>query len=103
MTPRVAISNHRLLDFEQERVTFHWKDYAHGGKQGQMTLAATEFFSLSTRSRATVRTHSGRHLRRRQRSRRGFPVRRWSPHSPLGAKLAPHSSTRPPQTPAASS
>jgi predicted Zn-ribbon and HTH transcriptional regulator len=42
-THRVAISNHRLLAFEQERVTFRWKDYAHGGKQGQMTLAATEF------------------------------------------------------------
>jgi len=26
-----------------ERVTFRWKDYAHGGKQGQMTLTATEF------------------------------------------------------------
>jgi hypothetical protein len=24
-------------------VTFRWKDYAHGGKQGQMTLVATEF------------------------------------------------------------
>ena len=33
-THRVAISNHRLLDFDQERVTFRWKDYAHGGKQG---------------------------------------------------------------------
>ena len=42
-THRVAISNHRLLAFEQERVTFRWKDYAHGGKQHQMTLAATEF------------------------------------------------------------
>jgi predicted RNA-binding Zn-ribbon protein involved in translation (DUF1610 family) len=42
-THRVAISNHRLLAFEQERVTFRWKNYAHGGKQGQMTLAATEF------------------------------------------------------------
>src|SRR5881296_3336786 len=42
-THRVAISNHRLLALEQERVTFRWKDYAHGGKQGQMTLAATEF------------------------------------------------------------
>jgi hypothetical protein len=42
-THRVAISNHRLLTFEQERVTFRWKDYAHGGKPGQMTLAATEF------------------------------------------------------------
>jgi hypothetical protein len=42
-THRVALSNHRLLAFEEERVTFRWKDYAHGGKQRQMTLAATEF------------------------------------------------------------
>src|SRR5437773_4816178 len=42
-THRVAISNHRLLAFEQERVSFRWKNYAHGGKQGQMTLVATEF------------------------------------------------------------
>ena len=42
-THRVAISNHRLLAFDQERVTFRWKDYAHGGKQGEMTLSATEF------------------------------------------------------------
>jgi predicted RNA-binding Zn-ribbon protein involved in translation (DUF1610 family) len=42
-THRVAISNHRLLAFEQERVTFRWKDYARGGRQGQMTLTATEF------------------------------------------------------------
>jgi predicted Zn-ribbon and HTH transcriptional regulator len=42
-THRVAISNHRLLAFEQEHVTFRWKDYAHGGKQGQMIVAATEF------------------------------------------------------------
>ena len=38
-THRVAISNHRLLAFDQERVTFRWKDYARGGKQGQMTLS----------------------------------------------------------------
>jgi putative transposase len=31
------------LAFDQERVTFRWKDYARGGKQGQMTLTATEF------------------------------------------------------------
>jgi Putative transposase/Transposase zinc-binding domain len=42
-THRVAISNHRLLAFDGERVTFRWKDYARGNKQRQMTLAATEF------------------------------------------------------------
>ncbi len=42
-THRVAISNHRLLSFDGERVTFRWKDYAHGSQTRQMTLTATEF------------------------------------------------------------
>lgn len=42
-THRIAISNHRLLAFDGERVSFRWKDYAHGGKQRIMTLDATEF------------------------------------------------------------
>jgi Putative transposase/Transposase zinc-binding domain len=42
-THRVAISNHRLLAFDGERVTFRWKDYAHGNQQRLMTLAGTEF------------------------------------------------------------
>jgi hypothetical protein len=42
-THRVAISNHRLLAFDGDRVTFRYKDYAHGGKQRKMTLAGTEF------------------------------------------------------------
>ncbi len=42
-THRVAISNHRLLAFDGEQVTFRWKDYAHGSKQRKMTLSATEF------------------------------------------------------------
>jgi len=42
-THRVAISNHRLLGRENGKVTFRWKDYAHGGKQRKMTLVAEEF------------------------------------------------------------
>ena len=42
-THRVAISNHRLVSFDGELVTFRWKDYAHGSKQKMMTLTATEF------------------------------------------------------------
>ena len=42
-TDRVAISNHRLLDFNADSVTFRWKDYAHGNKQRKMTLTAMEF------------------------------------------------------------
>jgi len=57
-THRVAISNHRLLAFDGERVTFRWKDYAHGGKQGQMKLRACEFsrrFFLHVLPKAFVR------------------------------------------------
>jgi hypothetical protein len=57
-THRVAISNHRLLAFDQERVTFRWKDYTRGGKQGEMTLSATEFlrrFFLHVLPRGFVR------------------------------------------------
>jgi hypothetical protein len=42
-THRVAISNNRLVATEGDEVSFHWKDYAHGGKQKTMTLKAIEF------------------------------------------------------------
>jgi hypothetical protein len=42
-THRVAISNHRLLAFDGQRVCFRWRDYAHGNKQRVMTLSADEF------------------------------------------------------------
>ncbi len=42
-THRVAISNHRLLAFENEHVSFRWRDYAHGGKKKVMTVSAHEF------------------------------------------------------------
>src|SRR4051795_5229033 len=42
-THRVAISNHRLLSVADRKVTFRWKDYAHGSKQRKMTVTAEEF------------------------------------------------------------
>jgi hypothetical protein len=57
-THRIAISNHRLLAFDGKRVSLRWKDYAHGGKQRIMTLAATEFlrrFFLHVLPRGFVR------------------------------------------------
>ena len=42
-THRVAISNHRLIAFDGERVTFHWKDYAHGNQWRTMRLTTMEF------------------------------------------------------------
>jgi Putative transposase len=39
----VAISNQRLVDLEDGKVRFHWKDDAHGGASKTMTLQAVEF------------------------------------------------------------
>jgi hypothetical protein len=42
-THKAAISNHRLVDLSDGRVSFRWKDYAHGGRQETMTLESVEF------------------------------------------------------------
>ena len=42
-THRVAISNHRLVAFDNDRVSFRWRDYAHGGKKKVMTVSVDEF------------------------------------------------------------
>jgi hypothetical protein len=42
-THKVAISNHRICNIEDDTVTFEYKDYADNNKQKQMTLTAIEF------------------------------------------------------------
>ena len=42
-THRVAISNNRLLDIENDQVSFRWKDYRGGDQVKTMTLTAEEF------------------------------------------------------------
>jgi hypothetical protein len=42
-THRVAISNHRLVSFKDDQVSFRWKDYAAGSKQKVMTVSTDEF------------------------------------------------------------
>jgi len=42
-THRVAISNQRIVAFENGSVSFRWRDYAHGGKKKVMTVSAHEF------------------------------------------------------------
>jgi hypothetical protein len=42
-THRVAISNNRLLDIAEGKVTFRYKDYRHEAQQKTMTLEAEEF------------------------------------------------------------
>jgi len=42
-THQVAISNHRLIEMRDDRVFFHYKDYANEATQKVMSLAAVEF------------------------------------------------------------
>jgi len=42
-THRVAISNNRLLDISEDKVTFRYKDYRHEAQQKTMRLEAEEF------------------------------------------------------------
>ena len=57
-THRTAISNHRLLSMSEGKVSFLWKDYAHGCKRKVMSLAGTEFlrrFLMHTLPKGFVR------------------------------------------------
>lgn len=70
-THRVAISNHRIVDFADGKVTFRWKDYAHKSKQRLMTVSAEEFlrrFLLHTLPRGFVRIRFCGFLANRRRS-----------------------------------
>jgi len=42
-THRIAIANSRLVAMADGRVTFQWRDYAHGHQTRTMTLEADEF------------------------------------------------------------
>src|ERR1700746_518982 len=42
-THRVAIANSRLIAMAESKVTFCWRDYAHGSQTRTMTLEADEF------------------------------------------------------------
>jgi hypothetical protein len=106
-THRVAISNHRLLSVADGKVTFRWKDYAHGGKQRKMTVTAEEFlrrFLLHVLPRWFVRIRFSGFLANRRR-RQLLPLCRQlledSPHpsspisgttdvKPLSGWLCPH-------------
>jgi hypothetical protein len=97
-THRIAISNHRLLAFDGQRVTFRWKDYAHGGKQRKMTLEGTEFlrrFFLHVLPKGFVRIRHFGFLANRFRSSRLALCRQLLPVSPVAA-AAPQSSAEVP-------
>jgi len=70
-THRVAISNHRLVELYDGKVTFQWKDYAHGNRQKLMTLSVDEFlrrFLLHVLPRGFVRIRFFGYMANRRRA-----------------------------------
>jgi len=91
-THRIAISNHRLLAFDGQRVTFRWKDYAHDGKQRIMTLDGTEFlrrFFLHVLPKGFVRIRHFGFLANRFRSNRLALCRQLVPISVAAVPRSP--------------
>jgi predicted Zn-ribbon and HTH transcriptional regulator len=71
-THRVAISNHRLVSFADQKLTFHWRDSAHKNEQRLMTLSLDEFlrrFLLHLLPDGFVRIRHFGFLANRQRAR----------------------------------
>ena len=95
-THRVAISNHRLIAFDGERVTFRWKDYAHEGQRRTMTLTAMEFlrrFVQHVLPRGFVRIRQFGYLANACRTARLTLARRLLRRSPPSATPPPTAAT----------
>jgi hypothetical protein len=70
-THRVAISNHRLVSFADDKVTFRWRDSAHHNEQKLLTLTLDEFlrrFLLHVLPKGFVRIRNFGFLANRNRA-----------------------------------
>jgi hypothetical protein len=70
-THRVAISNHRLVSFAEQTVTFRWRDSAHNNEQKLLTLSLDEFlrrFLLHVLPKGFVRIRNFGFLANRRRA-----------------------------------
>jgi hypothetical protein len=98
-THRVAISNHRLVAFQDGQVTFRWKDYAHGNKKRKMTLTADEFlrrFLLHVLPKGFVRIRFFGFLASRRRATLLPICRQLLPAQPPSCSACPASPQPPP-------
>ncbi len=98
-THRVAISNHRLVAFQDGQVTFRWKDYAHGNKKRKMTLTADEFlrrFLLHVLPKGFVRIRFFGFLANRRRATLLPLCRQLLPAQPPSSSACPASPQPPP-------
>jgi hypothetical protein len=71
-THRVAISNHRLVSFSDDQITFRWRDSAHLNEQKLLTLSLDEFlrrFLLHVLPKGFVRIRNFGFLANRKRAK----------------------------------
>lgn len=104
-THRIAISNSRLVAMNAEKVTFTWKDYRHGGRNGVMSLDGIEFlrrflFHIVPKGFVRVRHYGYLSNRRRQTM---LPICRRllqaTPHPPVLAEPQPTTDLHPERCP----
>jgi hypothetical protein len=89
-THRVAISNHRLVSFQDAQITFRWRDSANKNKKRLLTLPSDEFlrrFLLQVLPRGFVRI---RHFGFLASRRRGALVPLCKRLLAAGAPATPH-------------
>ena len=94
-THRVAISNHRIVNLADGKVTFRWKDYSHHSKQRLMTVTAEEFlrrFLLHTLPRGFVRIRFCGFLANRRRGKLLSLCQRFLQTCPLQSSTTPTAS-----------
>jgi len=98
-THRVAISNGRLLSAADGKISFRWKDYAHGNAKRAMTLSAPEFirrFLLHVLPKGFVRIRHYGFLSNRVRKQKLELVRELVASSGAGPEYVPPSSSKDP-------
>lgn len=93
-THRVAISHHRLVSWADDKITFHWRDSAHGNQKSLLTLSLDEFlrrFLLHLLPPGFVRIRNFGFLANRRRAALlplCFQFLGSAPHSPAAQDLS---------------
>lgn len=91
-THKIAISNHRITDVSDGKVSFRYKDYRHGGETKIMTLDALEFirrFAMHVLPRGFVRIRHYGILSSTAKQRCAIVIREQLPEAPVVLSTRP--------------
>ena len=91
-THKIAISNHRITDVSDGKVSFRYKDYRHGGETKIMTLDALEFirrFAMHVLPSGFVRIRHYGILSSTAKQRCAIVIREQLPEAPVVLSTRP--------------